>query len=116
VLDGDGGGKVPALARSLHGRDRVARTLLAWARAGARAGGTGVRVVDVNGQPGALLLDADERLIGVMALEIAGGEVRAIKSVVNPEKLRHIGSVADLREVLQRGARTRTDEARGRGR
>ena len=30
VLTGDGGGKVPALARSLHGRSRVARTLLNW--------------------------------------------------------------------------------------
>ena len=37
VLHGDGGGKVPALARSLHGRGRVARTLAAWARRGARS-------------------------------------------------------------------------------
>ena len=36
-LHGDGGGKAPALARPLHGRNRVARTLLAWGRAGARA-------------------------------------------------------------------------------
>ena len=38
-LHGDGGGKVPALARPLRGRGRVARTLAAWARAGARFGG-----------------------------------------------------------------------------
>ena len=30
VLTGDGGGKVPALARSLRGRDQVARTLVNW--------------------------------------------------------------------------------------
>src|SRR3954451_697683 len=36
ALHGDGGGKVPALARSIHGRARVARTLLAWARQGAK--------------------------------------------------------------------------------
>jgi hypothetical protein len=39
VLHGDGGGKVPALARSTRGRSRVARTLLAWARRGLRVSG-----------------------------------------------------------------------------
>ena len=33
-LTGDGGGKVPALARSLRGRSRVARTLINWFRLG----------------------------------------------------------------------------------
>ncbi len=33
VLRGDGGGKAPALARALHGRARVARTLIAGLRA-----------------------------------------------------------------------------------
>src|SRR5215831_5986728 len=36
ALTGDGGGKVPALARSLRGRDQVARTLLNWFRLAAR--------------------------------------------------------------------------------
>jgi RNA polymerase sigma factor (sigma-70 family) len=36
VLHGDGGGKVPAIARALHGRARVAGTLAAWARTAAR--------------------------------------------------------------------------------
>src|ERR687897_3114448 len=35
-LTGDGGGKVPALARTLRGRTRVARTLANWFRLGAR--------------------------------------------------------------------------------
>jgi RNA polymerase sigma-70 factor (ECF subfamily) len=102
VLDGDGGGNVPALARSLHGRSRVARTLLAWARASAASGGASVRRVDVNGQPGALLLDRPGRLIGVMALDIADGQVQGVKSIVNPEKLNHIGLVGGLRDVLGR--------------
>jgi RNA polymerase sigma-70 factor (TIGR02957 family) len=104
-LHGDGGGKVPALARSLHGRGRVARTLLAWVRQGVRVGAS-LRPLEVNGEPGALLLDPDERLLGVWALDIGGGEVRGIRSVVNPEKLRHIGSVADANALL---ARRRTD-------
>ena len=94
VLHGDGGGKVPALARSLHGRSRVARTLLAWARQGLRVSGAVLHQVEVNGQPGALLLDGTGKLIGVMALDIAGGQIQAVSAIVNPDKLRHIGPSA----------------------
>jgi RNA polymerase sigma-70 factor (TIGR02957 family) len=101
VLTGDGGGKVPALARSLHGRNRVARTLLNWLRVGARIPGAALQAVEVNGGPGGLLLDGEGRLIGVWSLEIADGYVRSIRSVVNPEKLSHLGPVADLRALLR---------------
>ena len=100
ALHGDGGGKVPALARSLHGRSRVARTLANWARQGARAGGVQLRRVEVNGQPGALALDREGRVISVMALDIADGRIQAVSSIVNPDKLRHVGPVGDLRAVL----------------
>jgi RNA polymerase sigma-70 factor (TIGR02957 family) len=99
-LTGDGGGKVPALARSLRGRNRVARTLINWVRLSARLPGVSLRSVEVNGGPGALYLDAQERLIGVMALEIAGDQITGISSIVNPDKLTHIGPVADLRSLL----------------
>ena len=102
VLHGDGGGKVPALARSLHGRARVARTLLAWMRQGTKIPGADVRQLAVNGQPGALLLDGDANVISVMALEIADGQIQGISSIVNPEKLRHLGPAADLRALLGR--------------
>jgi RNA polymerase sigma-70 factor (TIGR02957 family) len=102
VLHGDGGGRVPALARALQGRNRVARTLLAWARQGLRVPGAGLRQVDVNGQPGALVLDGDGNLVGVMSLEISGGQVQAVNSVVNPDKLRHLGPVGDMRTLLGR--------------
>jgi RNA polymerase sigma-70 factor (ECF subfamily) len=102
VLHGDGGGKVAALARPVQGRERVARTLLAWARAGARMGGATLRPVVVNGQPGALGLDADGRLINVLALEVTGGRVQGVSSVVNPDKLGHLGPLADYGEALRR--------------
>jgi RNA polymerase sigma-70 factor (ECF subfamily) len=101
-LTGDGGGKVPALARSLQGRGRVAWTLVNWVRAGARIPGASLRPVEVNGGPGALLLDGKERLIGVWALEIAGGYIRGIKSVVNSDKLAHLGPTADWANALHR--------------
>ena len=102
VLTGDGGGKVPALARALHGRNRVARTLLNWLKAGARIPGAALHQAEVNGGPGALLVDGEGRLIGVWALEIDSGYIRGISSVVNPEKLSHLGPLADLRALLPR--------------
>ena len=103
-LTGDGGGKVPALARSLRGRNRVARTLINWFRLGARLPGVSLRQVEVNGGPGALYLDAQQRLLGVMALDIAGGQIQGISSIVNPDKLAHLGPVADV-SSLPRSAR-----------
>jgi RNA polymerase sigma-70 factor (ECF subfamily) len=102
VLHGDGGGKVPALARALHGSRRVARTLGAWIRQGQRIAGTDLREVEVNGQPGALLLAGDGSLISVWALDIAEGQIQGIRSVVNPDKLGHIGAVADVQALLRR--------------
>ena len=100
-LTGDGGGKVPALARSLRGRSRVARTLINWVRLIARLPDVSLRPVEVNGGPGALLLDGQQRLIGVLALDIAGGQITSISSIVNPDKLTHLGPVGDFRSLLR---------------
>jgi RNA polymerase sigma-70 factor (ECF subfamily) len=91
VLTGDGGGKVPALAASLHGRVRVAHAILTWARLAARTPGVALRPVEVNGGPGGLLLDGEGRIIGVWALDIANGAIQGISSIVNPDKLGHLG-------------------------
>lgn len=107
VLRGDGGGKAPALARPVLGRVAVARTLLAWARAGERVGGVSLRPASVNGQPGALTFDGDGRLINVFVLEITGREIRSVSSVVNPDKIRHLGPVADLARLLRGVTRRR---------
>jgi RNA polymerase sigma-70 factor (ECF subfamily) len=100
VLQGDGGGKAPALARALFGSRRVARTLAAWFRQGAKVPDPELREVEVNGQPGAVLM-AGGRIVSVLALDIADGRVQAIRGIVNPDKLRHVGEVADVRALLQ---------------
>jgi RNA polymerase sigma-70 factor (TIGR02957 family) len=104
-LTGDGGGKAPALARSLRGRSRVARTLINYFRLGARLPGVSFRPVEVNGGPGALYFDAQQRLISVMALDISGGQITSISAIANPDKLTHLGPLGDLRSLL-RSART----------
>src|SRR5262249_47020320 len=100
-LTGDGGGKVPALARTLRGRNPVARTLINWVRLRARAPGASLRPVEVNGGPGALCLDAQRRLIAVVALDIAGGQITSINAIVNPDKLAHLGPVGDFTSLLR---------------
>ena len=60
-----------------------------------------LRPVEVNGGPGALHLDAQQRLIGVVALEFSGDQITGVNGVVNPDKLTHLGPVADLRSLLR---------------
>jgi RNA polymerase sigma-70 factor (ECF subfamily) len=103
VLQGDGGGKAPALARALHGRARVARTLIAGLRAAGRFG-LNSRREQVNGQPGALYFDSEGRLAGVMILDVVEGQIQGVRSIVNPDKLRHLGPVSDV-GALVRGRR-----------
>ena len=108
ALRGDGGGKVPALARVVQGRVRVARTLRNFGRAAERFGLATLRRVEVNGEPGAIALDNEGNLIAVTVINVAGGRIHAVNSVANPEKLRHLGTVSDLGALL-RGAKQRPD-------
>jgi len=102
VLHGDGGGKAPALARPIHGRTRVARILTAgFARLQTVLGGHISRREEVNGQPGALFFDRTGGLIAVMILDVAEGRIQGVSSIVNPDKLGHLGPVADLRALLR---------------
>jgi len=101
VLHADGGGKAPAAARAVHGRARVARSLIAGLRALARFGGFTTRREEVNGQPGTLFFDRDGRLISVAILDIAEGQIQGVSAIVNPDKLRHLGPVGDLRALLR---------------
>jgi RNA polymerase sigma-70 factor (TIGR02957 family) len=100
VLRGDGGGKAPALKRAVHGRARVARTLIAGLRALARFGLT-LRREHVNGQPGALVSDRDGKLIAVMSLDVAEGQIQGVSSIVNPDKLQHLGPLGDVGALLR---------------
>jgi RNA polymerase sigma-70 factor (TIGR02957 family) len=105
-LHGDGGGKAPALARVIRGRATAARTLGAWSKLTDRIGAVRFERTELNGQPGALVRDSSGKLINAMVLDIAGGEITAVRSVVNPEKLGHLGPVADAWALL--------DQVRGR--
>jgi RNA polymerase sigma-70 factor (ECF subfamily) len=100
VMYGDGGGKAPALGSPLHGRERVARALVGLLRSASELGAR-LEPTWVNGQPGARFLGPDGALINVVALDVLDGQVQTVRSVVNPEKLGHLGPLADVKALLR---------------
>ena len=100
-LRGDGGGKVPSIGRTLRGRSRVARTLANWLHALARFPEVTMSPVEVNGAAGAIFRDGQDRVLGVWALDVADGQVTGIHSVVNPDKLGHLGPVGDALAIIR---------------
>ncbi len=105
-LTGDSGGNAPRLARPIAGADRVARVLAAVFP---RLLAVDVRLEphELNGQPGAIFRDRDGRALATMALDVLDGQIQAIRSVVNPDKLRHVGPVADAWAIARELNQTR---------
>jgi RNA polymerase sigma-70 factor (ECF subfamily) len=97
---GDGGGKAPQWMRVVVGLDNVARM---FGGLGQRFSGSGLQVErhEVNGQPGAVFRDAEGRVINVITLDVVAGRVQTIRSVINPDKLHHLGPVADAWALLR---------------
>ncbi|WP_241564115.1 hypothetical protein [Nonomuraea polychroma] len=91
---GDGGGKAPAGTKPIIGADKVAQVLAAVAAPLVRIGIV-VEPHEVNGQPGAIFRDRDGKVLNTFALDILDGRIQTIRAVINPDKLRHIGPVAD---------------------
>jgi RNA polymerase sigma-70 factor (TIGR02957 family) len=101
-LHGDGGGKAPAIKHAVFGRAKVAQMLRNWWSLTARVGDIRITPAVINGQPGAEYRDSAGNVFGVMSLDIAEGRIQAIRSIVNPEKLGHLGPVGDAKEVVRR--------------
>jgi RNA polymerase sigma-70 factor (ECF subfamily) len=107
-LVGDGGGKAPSLARTVVGADRVARVLAANLPPLFSVAAQ-VERHELNGQPGAILRDLDGRVVGTMTLDVLDGRIQAIRSVVNPDKLGHVGPVGDAWAVADAVKRARRE-------
>ncbi len=93
-LIADGGGKAPQLARGLVGADNVARVLHAMVPPMVDVGVRFERH-EVNGQPGVIIRDGDGKLLTVWSLDVLDGRIQYIRAVLNPDKLGHLGPVAD---------------------
>ena len=103
----NGGGKVRgAAANPVYGRDRVVRLIMYFMER-LRKLGVHAERTDVNGQPGAVMLDDEGRVFNVFALDIADdGAVQAVRSIVNPDKLHHLGPLMPREAPGHAGERT----------
>jgi RNA polymerase sigma-70 factor, ECF subfamily len=100
VFYGDGGGKGPAIAKPLYGREKVGRFLGGLVRRAAS-----MQVVlepaEINGEPGAISRAPDGSIASVLSMQIADGQIVSMRGVVNPDKLGHLGPVTNLYELMQ---------------
>jgi RNA polymerase sigma-70 factor (TIGR02957 family) len=81
----DSGGKAPAARRPIVGRDRVARYI---------AGGISkfdvhIELIEANGAP-AIAGRLNGSLLGILVFEVTDGQISAVRTVANPDKLRFI--------------------------
>jgi len=100
VVYGDGGGKAPSWTQPIYGRERVAK-LIAGTFAQVAKVGALMKPTHINGQPGVMFTDADGCVGAVMSFDVADGVIQTIHGVINPDKLAHIGPVADVRALLR---------------
>ena len=98
---GDGGGIASAVLHPVVGSNAVAR-LMHGIFAKARQFDIAVCEATVNGQPGLIAKSSTGELISVMALQIVDGKVRAFHSVINPDKLKHLGAISELARLPNR--------------
>ena len=95
VMVGDGGGKARSLPKPMVGAQPVARALATFYKLAGEWGVT-LHPAIVNGQPGFRSLAPDGKLVNVVEIEVADGKIQRIHSMLNPDKLSHIGLVSDI--------------------
>ncbi len=105
-LVGDGGGKAPQLARAVIGVDNVARLLASYFPWLIRIDVTW-EPHEVNGQPGAIFRDRDNKVLTTWTLDVLDGRIQTIRTVQNPDKLGHVGPVADAWAVMREANQAR---------
>ena len=105
-LVSDSGGKAPQWGRGAFGAENVARLLAAFLPLLEKIEVTIEQHV-LNGQPGAIFRDREGRVLNTWTVDVLDGRIQAIRTVLNPEKLGHVGPVADAWAVLHEASEAR---------
>ena len=105
-LVGDGGGKAPQWGSGVIGAEKVARVLASIVPWMVRIGVV-LEPHEVNGQPGAIFRDRDNKVLNTWALDVLDGQIQTIRAVINPDKLGHVGPVADAWAVIREANQAR---------
>ena len=93
IVWSDGGGKVRAALRPIHGAQKAARYFAVIL--GKAPPGLAIRRASVNGRPGVVGYFADGSPQSILTLDVEEGSIRAIHLVVNPEKLENVPPLAE---------------------
>ncbi|MBA3388851.1 MAG: RNA polymerase sigma-70 factor [Rubrobacter sp.] len=102
----DGGGQAPQWARGIIGAENVARVLASTFPWFVRIEVT-LEPHEVNGQPGAIFRDRDNKVLNTWTLDVLDGRIQTIRPVINPDKLGHVGPVADAWAVIREANQAR---------
>jgi RNA polymerase sigma-70 factor (ECF subfamily) len=113
-LVSDSGGKAPQWGRGIFGAENVIRVFTSLYPPMQRIEMT-VEPHEVNGQPGAIFRDRENKVVNTWTLDILDGQIQVIRTVLNPDKLGHVGPVADAWTVLREANRARHDADQGAG-
>jgi RNA polymerase sigma-70 factor (ECF subfamily) len=105
---GDSGGKAPLWGKGVFGAEKVLRVLGSAVPWIFRIGGK-LEPHVINGQPGAIFRDRDDNVLNTWAIEVLDGQIQAIRTVLNPDKLGHVGPVADAWAVVEEANQARRD-------
>jgi RNA polymerase sigma-70 factor (ECF subfamily) len=103
---GDGGGKAPQWSRGIFGAENVVRVLASTFPWFVRIGGK-LEPREVNGHPGAIFRDRDNKVLNTWTLDVLDGRIQTIRAVINPDKLGHVGPVADAWAVVREANQAR---------
>ncbi|HZA73958.1 MAG TPA: RNA polymerase sigma-70 factor [Propionibacteriaceae bacterium] len=103
---GDSGGKAPQWARGIIGAENVARVLASIYPWLVRVG-VEMEPHEVNGQPGAIFRDRDNKVLTTWTIDVLDGRIQTIRAVSNPDKLGHLGPVADAWVILREANQAR---------
>jgi RNA polymerase sigma-70 factor (TIGR02957 family) len=108
VFYGDGGGKVNAVTQPIQGRDNVA-AFVSTVFGRAESLGITYEPVLINGCTGFISYDKQRKVIGALSFDLHDGLIQTMRSVVNPDKLQHLGPVSDYLRFEPDGEDTRKE-------
>jgi RNA polymerase sigma-70 factor (ECF subfamily) len=85
----DGGGKIAAATRPIHGREAAAKFIAGLVRQSIKVKTT-AEIVILNGRESIVVRNAASKLQTVLILESDGTHLTALRFIRNPDKLRHL--------------------------
>lgn len=113
VLLADAGGKAPSWqGRGTLAGEKLVRLLVSVAPSFDTVGVV-VERTTLNGQPGMILRDAHGGTMATWTLDVGDGRIQTIRATLNPDKLQHLGAVADTWAVYARARQERRQPGGG---